>query len=947
MTTSTNAMRSPPARRALAEAVALALASMATLASPAWAQSNNDGAGEKPKEERPQAQDKPTAPTAKATDTAAQTITVTGSRRQAETFVRDKREATRVVDAIGEAEAGKLPVQNAAELVSMLPSVMSYSDRTASENLTSTQGRYASVRGIRPDLNITTLDGLNLAVPNQSGRANFLDWFPVNLAKRVEVIKTFTPEDDLSAIGGQINLVTRSGFDYPQGLFLLDASLRRDELQTALRPISQPFEASLVMARKLSSELAITASASLNRRHEVVSSRENVARVAFNADGSRATFFPAFNNFIGPVPGNGIAVPLINRLYASDTLTDRVSFGTRLDWRPSAEMAAWVTLGYTKADQDHRQSYSDVRQPFLCFPFFGCVNRAESQTGNTGTIRVAFNDAAFTEAQTSRNKSDLGFMQLGAHRFVGDAIKLELRSSLSQARQNQEDYFSFFGQDKRDILFDYDLSNPLSPTYRVRDADNVFDPNTYKLRRVDHIPLSLKEKVSDTILSAAFNSEPEDTGWGGKVGLRFKTSDRSYREKFISYAPVDGSPTITAASLLSNVNPFSVGIPGVSADSRPVLVDPARRNAELLPKTGDPLLFTPNLVSDLGNDYDLNEKTASAFLQAQYRKGPLFVVGGLTQQRTTLKGDGYRQTDGGPFEPIRTENTQSVLLPSIVANYDATRELKLRLGLSKTIGRPGYDALAPRGESLTLNNELGTATLVKSNPDLRPRKATNLDLAAEYYFDGGRSLLSVGYFDKKIKDEIFVGSELVPMTFNGTTYATTISQAQNASSATLKGVELNASKSLDFLPMPFNRLGVQGNASFISGDFALQRPRLDGNGTQTPGFLPNQPTRIYNLSVFYAGPALDVNLSVNRTGSFIVGFFADAPQNDIWHVGRTLVNAKASYKLNDKLRFYVAGNNLTSKDLYEVSGPPELNNLRRVYRSGATVTMGLSYSLGS
>ena len=148
-----------------------------------------------------------------ADDNEEDVIVVTGSRAIARSFVDVKRESVNIVDSIGEDEAGNLPVQNVAELVSVLPGVHSITDRTGDDNLTTSESRFANVRGIRSDLNITTMDGLNLAIPNEGGRSNFLDWFPVSLAKRVEVIKSFAPENDGNAIGGQVNVVTRSGFD--------------------------------------------------------------------------------------------------------------------------------------------------------------------------------------------------------------------------------------------------------------------------------------------------------------------------------------------------------------------------------------------------------------------------------------------------------------------------------------------------------------------------------------------------------------------------------------------------------------------------------------------------------------------------------------------------------------------------------------------------------------
>jgi outer membrane receptor protein involved in Fe transport len=115
---------------------------------------------------------------------------------------------------------------------------------------------------------------------------------------------------------------------------------------------------------------------------------------------------------------------------------------------------------------------------------------------------------------------------------------------------------------------------------------------------------------------------------------------------------------------------------------------------------------------------------------------------------------------------------------------------------------------------------------------------------------------------------------------------------------------------------------------------------LDGSGTETPGFLPGQPEDVYNASLYYSDRRLDVNLSWNRTASYVAGFFADAPQNDIYLLGRDVFSAKISYGVSDAIRFFVEGNNLFSEDLIEVSGPPELKNFRRRYNFGRTISVG-------
>lgn len=81
------------------------------------------------------------------------------------------------------------------------------------------------------------------------------------------------------------------------------------------------------------------------------------------------------------------------------------------------------------------------------------------------------------------------------------------------------------------------------------------------------------------------------------------------------------------------------------------------------------------------------------------------------------------------------------------------------------------------------------------------------------------------------------------------TFVTTISNVQNASKAELYGIEIGLVKDFSFLPHPFfEDVGIIANASFIDGDFDIERPNIvDPTIMETPGFIPQQPSEIYNL----------------------------------------------------------------------------------------------------
>ncbi|MDP3766548.1 MAG: TonB-dependent receptor, partial [Dehalococcoidia bacterium] len=83
------------------------------------------------------------------------------------------------------------------------------------------EGRYVSIRGIDSSLSNVTLNGVELGNPDGLGSEARvpLDVVGGQLLSRLEVIKVVTPDMDAQGIGGSVNLVTQSPFDFKQDVF--------------------------------------------------------------------------------------------------------------------------------------------------------------------------------------------------------------------------------------------------------------------------------------------------------------------------------------------------------------------------------------------------------------------------------------------------------------------------------------------------------------------------------------------------------------------------------------------------------------------------------------------------------------------------------------------------------------------------------------------------------
>ncbi|TNE38028.1 MAG: hypothetical protein EP321_13110 [Sphingomonadales bacterium] len=141
-------------------------------------------------------------------------IVVTGARLQAIEEVQAKREISVISDSVSADEVGTLPDFGLGEALDRVPGISTVQNNARGES------QFVSIRGLNADYNLVEIDGIVLPA-NEKGRRNVsLDVMPSSLAKRIEVYKSVTPAMNGNAIGGIVNLRTRSAFDGRGDLFV-------------------------------------------------------------------------------------------------------------------------------------------------------------------------------------------------------------------------------------------------------------------------------------------------------------------------------------------------------------------------------------------------------------------------------------------------------------------------------------------------------------------------------------------------------------------------------------------------------------------------------------------------------------------------------------------------------------------------------------------------------
>ena len=133
-------------------------------------------------------------------------VTVSAARPRGEAQALNReRTSDNIVQVLPAEVITSLPNTNIADAVGRLPSVSLERDEG--------EGKYVQIRGTDPRLSNVTINGVNLPSPEGGVRNVKLDVIPSDLVASIEVNKTLSANQDGDAIGGSVNLVTKTAAD--------------------------------------------------------------------------------------------------------------------------------------------------------------------------------------------------------------------------------------------------------------------------------------------------------------------------------------------------------------------------------------------------------------------------------------------------------------------------------------------------------------------------------------------------------------------------------------------------------------------------------------------------------------------------------------------------------------------------------------------------------------
>ena len=800
-------------------------------------------------------------------DPEVEVVTVTGQRLAQKRALERKRLSDAILDAVSSDEIGRLPNRNSAEAIESLPGVSLSYDQG--------EGRFVSIRGASPNLNNVTINGITAGTPEGDGRTVPLDVIGGELLSSIEVIKAVTPDMDAQSIGGTVNVIPPSPFDYEGGFAAGSARGGYEE-----KGGNTPYAANVTAGNRFGAddEWGYLIGGSYSLRD-------------FESNG----IFP--DDWIINDAGGAQPEGFKHNYYEIERT--RIGFTGALEYQPEVGRHYFLRALYSDFQEDEnrqRIEYGNLAEGAVFdAPQRGSTSNAEGES----ELRYEEKDKLFLNVSTG-----------GENRIELWTIEHSL-SYINTETDEPNENWEFRG-DGLDVAFD---TGPFLPD--VEPGANAADPDSYAFARYRE-QLDLIEEDS-WVAALDFRRDDLFGALPGflKLGAKFRTTDK--KQDIETPRWEDGETSFTLASADLTRPPIRNNVDGKIYSLGPIM-DLGRIREYTAANIDDPALFAfdegATLEDGVLEDYDLTEEVLAGYVMASVDIDRLTVLGGVRVERTETDADGFELTNGQEVSPVSNSGSYTNVLPGLHLRYRATDDVLLRAAWTNTIGRPSYGDISPTREFEIDEPSPGVfeGELSEGNPELDPYESMNLDLSAEYYFSE-LGIVSAAVFYKDIENPIFGDSvTLENVTFEGQDFRELeISRPANADSGEILGVELAYQQEFTFLPEPFDGLGFSGSLTLVDSELTVP-----GREDEDLPFLGQSDT-IYSLALSYQKGRFDAVLAYDFASSYLDGLEGD-PTTDIYYNDFGRLDARVSYQLNDNLGIFAEFENLNDEPGHEYQG---------------------------
>jgi iron complex outermembrane receptor protein len=688
-------------------------------------------------------------------------VVVTGFRHSLETSIATKRENIEIVEAVSAEDIGKLPDTSIADSIARLPGL--------SAQRINGRPSAISIRGLGPDYSTSLLNGRQV-VSTSDGRTAEYDQFPSELVNQVVVYKT----NDASVVGQGL-----AGTVDIRPAMPLDSNQR--QLAFGLRG-----------ERNGNGSVTSTGKGATGDRFSVAYIDQfadhtiglSLGYAHLDSPGE-AKHYEAwqYGDYVGQWGAGAAGVPAVGTggdhaqfaqgFTANNTATKQVRDGLMavVQFKPNENFTSTVDLYYSKFVQDTVEHFW------------------------TGDIGLWSGGAAF---------SNVGTSVVDGNTLISSGTVGGAHSLIYGKNHDRTDKISSVGWrnelaigENWKTMADFGFSHADRNEYYVQSVARAVPDNAFSfsgLDTIDHASWSTTQDLTDPTVVQLTN----DPNWAEMRDPHYKDEIKSARlsaKRNVSwgfFSGLDAGLAFNQRDKEVTAQAYSLTLAGTGAALTPIPAGALRGAVNVNVDNINQNILTWDIPSIMGlytiapknpweaqtNRYQVHEKVTTGYfkLDIDSSMGSVPVKGNLGVQvvRSDQSSDGFAWNDqggtsGGPANgaviPVHGGATYTDVLPSLNLVFSLQPDLKLRLGIGKTMARPRMDDMRAGADQPHLQailnapsgnpHDPGSWTANGGGePNLKPWRAEAYDLSLEKYI-GKRSYVAVAGFYKHLNTFIY------------------------------------------------------------------------------------------------------------------------------------------------------------------------------------------------
>lgn len=822
-----------------------------------------------------------------------------------------QRNNLNITNVVSTDQIGKFPDANIGDAVKRIPGITMQVDQGEARNII--------IRGLSPQLNSVTLNGSRVPSAEGDNRNVQMDLIPSDMIQTIEVNKAVTPDMDADALGGSVNLVTRTS---PQG-FRVSTTLGSGINFITDKPILNG--SFLLGDRSDNGKFGWMLSASFNDND-------------FGSDNIEAEWTDEFEYYTGVDDAEGEPIlekvdvdPYTNVYEQREYLVQRVrrSFSANMDYKFDANNSIFLKTMYNWRDDREnrfRLEHEILDAEDIELGDFTITNGVPTRfpaviaRQSKGGIDSNRNKNRRLEDQRMQNYS------LGGNHLWGN-LKVDWMTSFAKA--SEERLNERYAQFESEYMVNNDVFNTRYPRFSAVDPTDETNFDNFEFDEITEENQYTEEEDVNVFVNFQIPADIFGKGDGFiKFGGRGRFKSKLRDNDFFEFDLEDDFPTLSAVPLKDYSDQdyyagsqYLIG----SFASEQWLGQLNLVNGESIPD------------EFLRANFDVSENVFAGYAMANQKlSDKLSLLLGVRIEATSVTATGNQiEDEENVIGEITRESSYTNLLPGVHFKYDISSQTVLRFAWTNTLARPNYADLVP-----SLDIVLGDEEIFAGNPDLEATTSMNFDVMAEHYFQSV-GLISGGLFYKDIENFIYTfQGEATDDSLGAGTTGFEIFQPLNGDGASVFGVELAFQRQLDFLPGFARNFSLYLNYTYLSS--SADGIRNEDGDERTDLGLPNTAPNMFNGSLAYADKKFSARLSANFSDSYIDEIGGNEFE-DRYYDTQLFIDFNASYQVNKNLSIYTTVNNLNNQPLRYFQGVKERTMQAEFY--GQRLTFGLKYDL--